>query len=476
MFQKIIAKILTPIAVLLFSLLPSQPSVQTPIAKVGSTAPQATALVDTYLTANIGSTDVSMTLASGVDKEGNSLSGKYCFTIDVNTPTVEYVCGTATGANITALTRGVSVSNPNIGNTALAYSHRRFASVTNTDYPTLQALVRMVNGVDGFDSPLYYQIAPTFSSSTQLVDKAYSDSGTNQGAATSTETNGGIVELGTLAEQASSFDGGVAKPTVLQTKNSTSTCQVVGSYNIVASTTTGKLDKGCFDQTAQYTLTGTTTITNKISIAASGTSTNPLVLNGLPYAFNPSSVASSTIPKNDGTGYISFENPDWQLLGDVSLGGLTTGTTTFSSRKNYLVIINSQGLTAAGFPTIRFNGIGAANQYHSRFREGWGTADLFDGGTYGMTLSGVTGTGTTTPEFFTIKIMNVSTLSKQVEWTGSAFSGGATTPPMGLLGTGVWTNTSNAIVNITVSADKVSDGSPDTYSAGSAFQVYGSKN
>jgi hypothetical protein len=64
------------------------------------------------------------------------------------------------------------------------------------------------------------------------------------------------VELGTLAEQASSFDGGVDKPTVLQTKNSTSTCQVVGSYNIVASTTTGKMDKGCFDQTATYNFTG----------------------------------------------------------------------------------------------------------------------------------------------------------------------------------------------------------------------------
>ena len=96
----------------------------------------------------------------------------------------------------------------------------------------------------------------TATTSNQLTNKSYVDNVVNAGAATSTETNGGLVELGTLAEQASSFDGGANKPTVLQTKNSTSTCQVVGTYNIVASSTTGKLDGNCLDRTASQVWTG----------------------------------------------------------------------------------------------------------------------------------------------------------------------------------------------------------------------------
>lgn len=132
----------------------------------------------------------------------------------------------------------------------------------------------------------FYQLptsSTTATSNFQLVNYATLIATANQGAATSTESNGGIVELGTLAEQASSFNGGAAKPTVLQTKNSTSTCQVVGTYNIVASSTTGRLDKNCFDQTANYALTGTTTlatttmasstVNNGLNIGASATTT-----------------------------------------------------------------------------------------------------------------------------------------------------------------------------------------------------------
>ncbi|MEK7578671.1 MAG: hypothetical protein AAB456_03075, partial [Patescibacteria group bacterium] len=58
--------------------------------------------------------------------------------------------------------------------------------------------------------------------SNQLVTKGYVDNTNNTGAATSTESNGGIVELATRTEQASTT-GALADALVLQSRNATST-------------------------------------------------------------------------------------------------------------------------------------------------------------------------------------------------------------------------------------------------------------
>jgi hypothetical protein len=84
--------------------------------------------------------------------------------------------------------------------------------------------------------------------SEQFVTKAVLDATAVQGVATSTETNGGIVELGTLAEQSTGFSGGANKPTVLQTKNSTSSPDIRGTYNVVAESD-GFLDRDWIDLT-----------------------------------------------------------------------------------------------------------------------------------------------------------------------------------------------------------------------------------
>lgn len=142
----------------------------------GAAVPQSPALVDTYLTAGISSSETSMTLADGTTRGGTSLSGFMCFTIDVNTPTIEYVCGTASGTSITGLTRGVDVLNPNTTSTALAFSHRRFASVQISDYPTLQILVRKMNGTDTLDNFLSYTTSTAIPTTDgQLANKYYVD-------------------------------------------------------------------------------------------------------------------------------------------------------------------------------------------------------------------------------------------------------------------------------------------------------------
>lgn len=166
--------------------------------------------------------------------------------------------GTAT---LTGVTRGLGFSYPYTASTTLAQAHSGQSIFILSNPPQLYGKYANKSNPETITGLWTYNtVLPTSSlvatTSVQFVTKALLDATSFQGVATSTESAGGIVELGTLAEQASSFDGGVSKPTVLQTKNSTSTCQVVGSYNIVASTTTGKMDKGCFDQTAMYNFTG----------------------------------------------------------------------------------------------------------------------------------------------------------------------------------------------------------------------------
>lgn len=188
-------------------------------------------------------------------------------------------------ATLTGVTRGLSrtpgtggcvasstLAQPHAGQSIFILSNppcqiAEYPGKRNTEY---------ITGAWGFQV-----VAPTSTvcaTAFELCNKGYVDATANAGAATSTETNGGIVELGTLAEQASSFDGGLNKPTVLQTKNSTSTCQVAGFYNIVASSTTGKLAASCFDQTYRYNFTGTTTLAT--STIASTTIQNALNVPG----------------------------------------------------------------------------------------------------------------------------------------------------------------------------------------------------
>ena len=231
--------------------------------------------------------------------------------------------GTAT---LTGVTRGLSDISPFTASTTLRQAHAGQSVFILSDSPQLfeeyakRRNDETIAGLWNFNSYLPTS-SITATTSAQFTTKGYVDNVTNAGAATSTETNGGIVELGTLAEQADSYDGGANKPTVLQTKNSTSTCQVVGSYNIVASSTSGKLDKNCLDQTLNYSWSGTntfsgtslntasTTFTATTTILASSATNNALTLNGINYAFPSTQGASSTALTTDGNGNLIWGNP-----------------------------------------------------------------------------------------------------------------------------------------------------------------------
>lgn len=268
-------------------------------------------------------------------------------------------------ATLTGVVRGLSrspagtASNCTVASTTLAQGHAGQSIFILSNSPCFQQEYAVKQNTEYITGSWGFQgTAPTSticSSSTQLCNKNYVDSVALAGAATSTETNGGIVELGTLAEQATSFDGGSTKPTVLQTKNSTSTCQVVGTYNIVASSTTGRLDKGCFDQTANYALTGnntisSTTVTNLQVANATTTGTLYIGTKLVPSPYfggtgtdGALAISSGTTTLN--TGGQSVYEKDYTSISITGTGALNfTGTTTASVKTGTTIILRSQGV------------------------------------------------------------------------------------------------------------------------------------
>ncbi len=165
-----------------------------------SAIPKLSALFETSLASKISSTATSMTLVSGTDKSGNTLSGVYGFILDEGSATEEFVLGTATGTSITGMLRGVSVTDGGTEVTALKKEHRRGASVKITSFPFLGIVYRLLQGSDGFPQKLFYNSHPTFTTNTELVDKGYVDGVAVAGAPNADDSTKGIVEQGTTAE------------------------------------------------------------------------------------------------------------------------------------------------------------------------------------------------------------------------------------------------------------------------------------
>ena len=171
---------------------------------LGAAIPVSTPLFQSSLLSPITSSASSMTLVSGVDKAGTSLSGFVCFTIDSGTPQVEYTCGTAAGTAISGLTRGVGPDGITPV-TALQFAHRRGADVRVTDFPTLGILSRVLNGQNSVPNLLYYETGVgatgAGASSTDIMSKAYIDLvGAGGFTSANVATTKGLYALGTSPE------------------------------------------------------------------------------------------------------------------------------------------------------------------------------------------------------------------------------------------------------------------------------------
>lgn len=246
--------------------------------QLGAAVPTTPALYDSYLASGISKTDTTLTLSTGTLRNGSILSGFVCFTIDVNLPTVEYVCGTASSTAVTGLTRGVDVSNPNATSSALAYAHRRFASIAISDYPTIQFMVRKLNGTEGFDSPIKYSSSvstTTISSdSNNLASVGYANSLSFGSVPPASETASGFVELATGVETASStLTGSTGARLALSTAVSTSTwySAAASSNKIPVSNSSGVLAAGWIASSTDFSVSSTLKVSATTTLATSTT-------------------------------------------------------------------------------------------------------------------------------------------------------------------------------------------------------------
>jgi hypothetical protein len=221
---------------------------------------------------NITMEDVGSVGYARINPEGASVSESIAFT------------GITRNANGTATLTGVS--------TVLAqYPYTETSGLTRSH--AIGSLFRLTNTAAFYnnfankanseiiDVVWHFGVTPTSTDTCTETDefcnKAYIDAGVNQGAATSTESNGGIVELSTQIEMASSTDLGVNQPLVLQAKYSTSTPDVRGLYNIV-SENDGFLNQSWLDLTESWTF-----VTNSLKYGA-GVVTSTSQIYGIPQA------------------------------------------------------------------------------------------------------------------------------------------------------------------------------------------------
>ena len=167
---------------------------------LGATIPQVVALFETSLASKIGTTDTSMTLVTGTDLQGTSLSGTYGFIIDEGTASQEFILCSASGTALTNCTRGVSVNDGKTSVVALEFTHRRGASIKITNYPQLSILSRILNGQESIPNILTYGTYLSPTASGQLAPKGYVDFVGTSGCANNNDTTRGCDQQATIAQ------------------------------------------------------------------------------------------------------------------------------------------------------------------------------------------------------------------------------------------------------------------------------------
>lgn len=335
---------------------------------LGATLPSATAVFETSLAAPITTSATTLTLTANSVRGGGSLSGYNCFTIDEGSAQAETTCGTVSGTTVTSLSRGISQTTGTTTVSALQFSHRRGANVKITDFPLVQILKAQNNGEETFPNLLTYTsgtaCAGTEGNGT-ICDKSYIDTRVSAGAANANETTKGIIELATAIEQASSTNlGSTAASLVPQAKNGTSSptaacnggstigalCNVIArndgkvSPNFIATSSTD-----IYSFAGSTTFSGRVTVTATTSIAASGTSSAPIVLNGVPYAFPSAQGAVGSILVNDGTGaLVAAGAPRYVLSSNTDFGAANSYSTSTA------LAIPAGFITASSTITVKF--------------------------------------------------------------------------------------------------------------------------
>ncbi|MFA5772892.1 MAG: hypothetical protein WC974_09205, partial [Thermoplasmata archaeon] len=334
-----------------------QPSIQPSIQPFGADT-QLFFGGSTYYIAGSGitSTGTSITLTSlTIPQTGQKildadLSSTFFITVEPgNTTRQEFAsCTTITQnstgtATLSGCSRGLAPISPYTASTTLGFAHSGGSKVIFSNPPqfydqaTFKANDETITGTWLIGTP---------TASTQITNKTYVDNVANAGAATSTSSNGGIVEIGTQAEMASGTTADADKPRAIITDFSTSTpdgTSQAGKFAVI-SETDGKLNQLWLDLTENYTFSGTntysgvnsftgatttissatTTITTTTGVLGFATSTPTLKSNGVSIGADVY-IGSGGL----GVGVATTTNDALQVSGLTYLNNLhITGTTT----------------------------------------------------------------------------------------------------------------------------------------------------
>lgn len=187
-------------------------------------------------------------------------------------------------ALLTGVSRGLSNVYPFAASTTLAVAHSGQSYFILSDAPQVFAQypakmnAESIVGLWTFSSTSVPQLDqnPNFNTlaSTTFATIGYVASTSFAGTVNATESVKGISELALGSEAASGAStGGTGARLVLPASLATSTCQSIQNSVIIASTTTGRIDKGCIDQTLNYSWSGSTTFTGTTTLAATTTIT-----------------------------------------------------------------------------------------------------------------------------------------------------------------------------------------------------------
>lgn len=235
--------------------------------------------------------------------------------------------GTAT---LTGVTRGLGFVSPYTASSSLQKQHSGGSQAVISNPPQFYERFanklndQQITGVFGFNTLPTSSV--TCSADYQFCTKSYIDAGFNAGAATSTFTRIGLVQIATDKQMASSSaSSSVGAPLVLLAKFASTTPGIQcsnGIWNCVpVGNSAGKIAQSWLDLSQAFTFTGGATTSGLVSTASStftasttlqGTTTiaaktgAALVFNGVVGFWPSSQGAAASLLQNDGSGNLSW--------------------------------------------------------------------------------------------------------------------------------------------------------------------------
>lgn len=340
------------------------------------------------LQASINSTQSTITLTSftepgsGIPYTMSYLNTDIVYaTINPETTRSEFISFTGITQNtngtalLTGVSRGLERSYPFVASTTLAFSFPGQTKVILSSPPQFfneyatKRNNQVISGIWNFTSLPTTSVV--CSDPFQFCNKAYIDAGFNQGAATSTEANLGIVQLVTAAQVGSSTASTTAGgPLVLTNKFATSTPGTQCTNNIfhcIPVALGGKISQLWLDLTQSFTFSSTTSyVINGGTINA----TSSLTVGGIPFGpkFGGTGVDGALSLTSGITvvplGTTAVYEKDYTSISMTGTGGLSFSSAA-TSTQGVTVILRSQGActftSSATIFNLKFLGGGLAN-------------------------------------------------------------------------------------------------------------------